>query len=496
MYVKDRSKNAFDTIRIRGYWWIPDGSTEPRKIPGELTFDVQSGGVLDLYDAFSDTFREIPVIHGLGAQGECVTIFNGMTVSLPMNGNSVGCFRRETIDFFDMWVGNHLFANKHEVCLKEYSFGIHNIENWANWLCFSVASPIEAKPKNLSLEYKPPKPILLFEDERLTIHLDVFWSGPSLSIGQLESSIQHYPRIVIRSKDGLLPYYGKGGSLSEREWMIFVLIALLMGTVTWKFGFEGVVEPIHETDAGFTQEVSARHYFQHDWGKVDPSKRPVHFDLLFPYEALGEQFPRLAKAFSEVFYANENPIVLVYLIQCKDSSFYPSTLPELLFAFEELEKNLFPALNAPIESEEKKRIKALRKALEPHFPKAEKEWLSQKLGFQGLSFAQRFRIAFQEMKDIYPELGTDLATPLIDYFRRMRNDYAHSVKSTSDDHTLYIYATHWLAEFLTLLVLRSCGLSSETIRTVFFRNPGPDRGKTQRFFDYFRMEVATGNNLD
>ena len=491
MYVNDRSKNAFDTIRIRGYWWIPDGSTEPRKIPGELTFDVQSGGVLDLYDAFSDTFREIPVIHGLGAQGECVTIFNGMTVSLPMNGNSVGCFRRETIDFFDMWVGNYWFANKQEVCLEEYSFGIHNIENWADRRCFSL--PEMSSSKSASISYTAPEAIPLFEDDRLCIVLDSFHSGPDMSVGQLESSIQHYPRIVIRSKNGLLPYYGKGGSLSEREWMIFVLLALLMGTVTWKFGFEGVVEPIHETDAGFTQEVSARHYFQHDWGKVDPSKRPVQFDLLFPYEALGSQFPEIAKRFSEVLRANENPIALIFMLQCKKRTFYPSTLPELLFAFEELEKNLFPALNAPIESESKEPIEALRRKLEPYCSKTEKGLLAQKLSSQRLSFTQRFHIAFQEMKDIYQELGTDLAKPLITYFRKTRNDYAHSVKSTSDDHTLYIYATHWLAEFMTLMVFRSCGLSSETIRTVFFRNPGPDRGKTQRFFDYLRMEVATGN---
>lgn len=493
MMVKDRSGNAFDTIRIRGKWWIPDGTAEPKKVPGELTFEVGTGGTLELDEALSDDIREISVIHGQETKGESITIFNGFSDGLQMNANSMGVFRLERIRFYDMWVGSCWFDGKDDVKLCNYSFGVHNIENWANWRCFSVPSPIEAKPKNLSLEYKPPKPILLFEDERLTIHLDVFWSGPSLSIGQLESSIQHYPRIVIRSKKGLLSYYGKEGTVSDREWMIFVLIALLMGTVTWKFGFAGIVEPIHKTDAGYSQEVSVRHYFQHDWGKVEPSKRPIHFELLFPYETLGNQFQEIAKRFSEVLRSNENPIDLIFLLQCKKRTFYPSTLPELLFAFEELEKNLLPALNAPIEREEKKRIKALRKTLEPHFPKAEKEWLSQKLGFQGLSFAQRFRIAFQEMKDIYPELGTDLATPLIDYFRRTRNDYAHSVKSTSDDHTLYIYATHWLAEFMTLMVLRACGLSSETIRTVFFRNPGPDRGKTQRFFDYLRMEVATGN---
>ena len=491
MLVKDRSENAFDTIRIRGKWWIPNGTENPRKVSGELTFEVGSGGTLELDDALSDKIREIHVVHGLGTKGECVTIFNGMTVDLPMNFNSVGVFRRERIDFFDMWVGNHWFENKEEVRLKEYSFGIHDIENWADRRCFSGPRPSVSKRR--TLVYESPEPLLLFEDGNLRILLDSFGTGPNLAMGQLESAVHHYPRIVIRSKKGLLSYYGKEGTVSDREWMIFVLIALLMGTVTWKFGFEGVVEPIHKTKEGYTPEVSVRHYFQHDWGKVDPAKRPIHFELLFPYETLGNQFPAIAKRFSEILRTNENPIALIFLLQCKKRTFYPSTLPELLFAFEELEKNLLPALNAPIEREEKKRIKALRKALEPHFPKAEKEWLSQKLGFQGLSFAQRFRVAFQEMKDIYPELGTDLATPLIDYFRRTRNDYAHSVKSTSNDHTLYIYASHWLAEFMTLLVLRSCGLSSETIRTVFFRNPGPDRGKTQRFFDYLRMEVATGN---
>ena len=96
------------------------------------------------------------------------------------------------------------------------------------------------------------------------------------------------------------------------------------------------------------------------------------------------------------------------------------------------------------------------------------------------------------MKSIYPELVTDLQKPLINYLKRTRNNYAHAARATSADYTLYIYASHWVAEFMTLMILRACGLSANKIKDVFFRNPGPDCGKTKRFFDYLRSEIAAG----
>lgn len=309
-------------------------------------------------------------------------------------------------------------------------------------------------------------------------------------MGQLETSIQHYPRIVIRSKEGLLPYYGKDGSISECEWMIFVLIALLMGNVTWKFGFEGVIQQLNFEQGNYIPEISVRHYFQHDWGKTDASKHPIACELLFPYDSFEGQLPTISAHFAEVFRFNENPIDIVYRLQCRKGTFYPSTLPELLFAFEELEKILFRDLNKSAEDKEEERIRALRVKLTQHCSKSEKELLSQKLSFMGLSYAQRFRIAFQEMKAIYPELGTDLSKPLINYFRDSRNDYAHAAKTTSNDHTLYIYASHWMAEFMTLMILMCCGLSTDKIREVFFRELGPDHGKTKRFFDYIRNKFS------
>ena len=365
MNVKDRSENAFDTIRIRGKWWIPAGTAKSKEVSGELRFEVGSGGVLDLDDALSDDYRNIPILHGLSSQGECVTIFNGLTVGLPMNGNSIGLFRREAIAFYDMWVGNQLFNCKEEVCFKEYSFGIHNIENWADQHCFSPPRTQNRKrtSERTSVLYKSPKPILLFQDESMTIHLDAFHSGPSYSLGQLEASIQHFPRIVISSKDGELPYYGKDGTISDREWMIFVLIALLMGTVTWKFGFEGLIAPLHITDNKFSDEIAVRHYFHSGFGEVAPSKHSTHFELFFPYAMIGTQFPNIAQAFSKLFHDNESQIEVLYRFQCSKKEFDVSTLPNLLFAFEELEKNLLSKKNALFEKQGRARAKRIQSKL-------------------------------------------------------------------------------------------------------------------------------------
>lgn len=492
MMVKDRSGNAFDTIRIRGKWWIPDGTENPRKVSGELTFEVSTGGTLELDEALSDKLREIPVVHGQGTKGECVTVFNGFSDGLQMNANSMGVFRLERIRFYDMWVGNQRFDSKEEVRFVSYSFGMHNIENWADRHCFPMPKSQKTKPKNLSIVYKPPKPLLLFEDERMIIRLDAVWTGPSYSVGQLESSIQHYPRIVIRSKDGALPYYGDEESISDHEWMIFVLIALLMGVITWKFGFEGVVEPLQITDRGVSEEISVRHYFQHDWGKTNLSHHPTKFELLFPYEMLGRRFPRIAARFSELRRINDSPVDILYRMQCMNHAFYPSTLPELLFAFEKLEENLLAGENKRLTRADRTFSKRLRNKLEPVCTEKEWHWLEPKMDVQGPSFSTRCRVAFQKMSKIYPDLKTDLQKPLTKYFRRTRNLYAHEVKSTIDDPALYIYTSHWMAEFMTLMILRACGLSTNKIKQVFFRDPGPDHGKTKRFFDYLRSEIAAG----
>ena len=86
--VQERSSNAFDTIRFRGKWWIPDSTEHPRKVPGELTFDVRAGGVLDLDEALTGEMDRIPVIHGEGTKGERITVFNGFSIGVQTIRNS------------------------------------------------------------------------------------------------------------------------------------------------------------------------------------------------------------------------------------------------------------------------------------------------------------------------------------------------------------------------------------------------------------------------
>ena len=488
--VTERSSNAFDTIRIRGKWWIPGSADEPRKVSGELTFDVRAGGVLDLDEALSNGIGNITVIHGEGSEGERVTVFNGVSTRIKTSNKSSGVFKKETVLFYNMWIGDQWFNSKDDVRFAEYSFSMHDIENWADRKHFSTPRRLTAN--HASVHYSALKPILLFQDEHLQILLVSSWSGPSSSMGQLEGSIQHYPRIVIRSKSDLLPYYGNEDSLSEREWMIFVLIALLMGRVTWKFGFEGVIQPEKIEEGRYVPGISVRHYFQHDWGEVDPSQHSYRYDLLFPYEMLCRTFPRIAARFSTVLRINDDPIAVLYRMQCKKHAFIPSTLPELLFAFEKLEGNLCEKANKRLTKAGKPFSKQLLNKLKLCCSKKVWRKLEPKLRPKDTSFSDRCHVAFKKMSKVYPELESNLQKPLIKYLLRTRNLYAHEVKSSIDDPALYIYTAHWLAEFMTLMILRACGVSAKKVREVFFREWGPDHGKTKRFFTYIQKEVAAG----
>ena len=263
-----------------------------------------------------------------------------------------------------------------------------------------------------------------------------------------------------------------------------------MGKITWKFGFEGVIQQLNLEQGKYIPEISVRHYSQHDWGETDPSLHSRQYDLLFPYEKISRTFPRIATSFSKMCRVSSDPIAILYGMQCKKHAFLPSTLPELLFAFEKLEGNLYEKDNKRITKAKNPFSKQFLNKLKLCCNKKEWNRLESKLNPKDTSFADRCRVAFKKMSKVYPELESNLQKPLINYLKWTRNLYAHEVKSTMDDPALYIYTAHWVAEFMTLMVLMYCGLSTDKIREVFFRELGPDHGKTKRFFDYIRNKFC------
>lgn len=483
MFVKDRSEDVFTPIRYRGLWWIPGSK---KQIHGELVFSTPDGGILELEGELTSSSSKVEVIRGSTAEKKHVTIFNAMSFGRTWHGRTRGAASKQKFGVYDLWIGPDWFRRKEEVAFRNYSFGIHNLENWMDLKCFSETRSPDWR--TITLIYKRPEEIPLFEDDKCTISLVSSCSGPSFSVGQLESTIGHYPRILIRSKNGLLPYYGENGSIAEREWMIFVLIALLMGKPTWQFGFSGLVSP-GSTKDGFVPEVSYRHYYQKSVEAPGQTRKPTAFDLLFPFDFIRQDFTGIAASFSKLFHDNESQIEVLFQFLCKKTVFEASTLPNLLFAFEELETNLLREANAPFEQDGEARAQRVREQLKPCCAKCEKadrEWAMQRLSWQKLSLAKRLRIAFTEMRDSYRGLDKKVENALVEYLSKTRNTYAHQAKATSEDYALYIHASYWMAEFMTLMLLRACGLPLKTIKDVYFRYPGPARVRTEQFFQRLR----------
>ena len=481
-----RSNNAFDTTRIHGTWWIPGAGTGTVKLSGELIFNTATGGSLTLSGELSTTTEKISVIHGEGNGKECITIFNAYVDGVFFHRTHTGLVVTQTVRFFDMWSGPQLFERKEDIVFTEYVFGIHNVENWLDHRGFRTA-PHAIRGNKASLLFTIPRPVLLFEDDRFSILLTSDRVGTTVSFGQLVSTIEHFPRIVIRSKKGQLPYYGKTDSFSEREGMIFTLISLLMGTATWPFGPEGYGFSDANQFSCFSSPTLF-HCVQQDWREIIPAPTPSAPELLFPYKTIGKRFPTIAAHFSNVFRSNENAIAVLFQLQSGQKTLNATTLPELLFAFESLEKVLLDKKNKKLENKDKTKIDRIKNKLHPACTKKEWQLISNRLAPMGLSFSRRLRLVFWEVESIYPDLK-DVGSPLVEYLNKSRNNYAHEAKSTSDDNSLYRFAASWVAELMTVMILLSCGLSAKKIHAILFRADGIASVNTKHFFNLFRQKM-------
>ena len=445
MIDREHSEDAFKPVRFLGKWWIP-GSCE--QLPGELVFNPTCRSTLEIVGELVPAFSDIAVIHGQTTDGTCITLFNSHVWEVNRAAGVGSPATSQKISVLDMWTGPRWFDSKADVAFQSYSFGIHDLANWSNQN--RLSDSLNQNHLISTIACTMPPPIPLFDNERLVVSLT---SQPVWSHGQDKGTIELFHRIGIRSKQGLLPYYGDTDSISECEWMIFILIALLMGCTTWKFGFAGKLPP--STDkADMPPENPVRHYVRTDWEAPKPIRETPSVELLFPYDSLGPQFPAIAAAFSKLFRVNASQIEVIFRFQCRERGFDAATLPILLFAFEQLEEDIFHAQN-PADA-------------------------------KFIPYKTKLRTAFQEMRSVFPELEGIVATDLIDYLSETRNTFAHEAKATSDAFSRYVGVTVWMGDFLTLMVLRACGMSPDAIKTIYFRRFAPGNWKTEQLFKLFR----------
>lgn len=461
------SSEELKSVSIRGKWWIP-GTSEAERVPGCLTFDAIEGGRLELDGFLTNKLGDIPVIHGLSTRGESITIFGGFSETAvfvsKLNGIS-----ESTIFFYDFWIGPKCFSDKAEVAFTQFSFGIHNLESWTSFPCF------ETKRDNdcLSIRATRPTPVPLYEKEMVSIRLESSLSEFGNKDGIWEEGIRNTTNVVIRAKQSPIPYYTEDTCLSTIEWVVFELVALLMGRQTWRFGCEGIIETKTSDSPGFH---SFRHHRQFDIGKE--KNAPITKEcFLFSWEVMRPHFPSMIAREMELNRECGNSLSHLFHFQSSRSSFQPWSLPVLLFAFEKMEEFVFDKQNkVAIAAKKASNSRSGRKR-------------------PALTLFDRLKLASFEMQSVFPPLNDSTREAMCERLKECRNGFSHEATGIPlDAISRYRYCNdaHWLADLMTCMVLSYCGLSLDVIRDGISENNQREWRHLSEYFKFLNQRsVAT-----
>ncbi len=462
------SDEELKPVCIRGKWWIPSAS-ETERIPGRLTFDSIEGGRLELDGSLTNKAGEIPIIHGLSTRGESITIFGGFSGTNVL-ASRINGISESTISFYDFWIGPKCFSNKKEVEFTQFSFGIHNLESWTSFPCF------ESKCDNgcLSIHSRKPDPVLLYENEIVSVQLESALLEFDNRDGTWEKGIRNTTNIVIHAKQSAIPYYDGDNCLSTIEWVAFELIALLMGRQTWRFGCEGIIETDKTVSPGFH---SFRHRRQFDVGRkrMEPVTKEC---FLFSWAVMCPHFPDMIARAMELNRECGTALSHLFHFQSSRGSFQPWSLPVLLFAFEKLEKFIFAGQN--------NKALAAKKASVAQPPRNHPK----------LTFVEFLKLAFLEMQSVFPPLSDLPREVMCNRLKDCRRGFAHEVTGIPlDAISQYKYCNdaHWLADLMTCMVLSYCGLPLDVIHNGISANNQREWLHLSDYFKFLEQQPVEGD---
>jgi hypothetical protein len=174
-----------DGLKHRGFWWLPD--SEGRKLNGTLTFDYNSGTLLDLngwFKGIEDINKTLmpEIILGISANGKKITLYKNIEKSTTHNpaGFPISVFSTNVV-----FEGEH-FSTADSIKFKNISMSYSYIDDWIDIHLFKTGDWMYKSPsqiKEISISYDVPEPIkaeinndyLIEISFRPTFHLP--WSG-------------------------------------------------------------------------------------------------------------------------------------------------------------------------------------------------------------------------------------------------------------------------------------------------------------------------------
>lgn len=422
-----------------GYWWLPvkDGQTQDQRA-GIIRFKPDRRADLDLLGSFEGrpldfnvATKQYPVIQGAAHGMKRITIFDGTTSHRDSNLFEPPELAAVRISFIEGWIGEESYTSKEDIRFSSFEAGMDGLSAWHNANAFECKSDFENH--NTDLHYKRPVPIGLYKDDLVEIKLGYSWQGASQSLAQCEGSISHDPRIVIKSVSGKLPYYGERGSYHFYLSRIRTILGLMVGRGCPLYDCTGLVTKAEAKGNGeFVREISLRHLWRRDIETPHPIS-PL--DIWIPYINVAGYITKVVQNFIAIDDASAGLAGhLVYMGASGRTKFTQGVLPELVYMFEGLHRDLCDSRSH-------------------------------------VHLKDRFEDEFSRIGTAFPFV--DLATQdlLIGYVKGCRNAYAHAdPDSNQRNYLLYIYATIWMRMFLASMLLEICGMPVADIYRALRKN--------------------------
>ena len=427
-------ENEMKLQEYLGLWFLPVDEEFKRNCrAGVVRFQPSRHSEVEILGSFDDiesgakleaVFRRYPVVHGASHGRKRFTLFECTTCSRQIDAFEDPELANTRIDFIDAWVGPNVFASKFEVAFYEVSFGMGGLAAWHNVTAFS--SEHDFKHKATCLRYQCPEDVLLYEDGKVVIPLSYSWHPATQQVAQTSGTIEHDPRVVIKSRDGRLPFYGDEGAFEWYITRIRTVIGLMIGSACPIYNCSGLFQKF----AAPTETEGLKHEerFSRLWCRdINNDWVPSPFDIWILFVAVKDELRQVVSAFFRMAavpagYAGH----LVFLYSSRTTAFTQGTLPELVYQFEGIHREV--------------------------------------LGHKKWELTDRFKDILKEIRCVFPEFSDEEFDAIETYVRKRRNNYSHANPETyHKNFRLYIFATMWMRMFDTITVLYLCGLSPRTI---------------------------------
>ena len=461
-------ESDFDSVEGLGAWFDP--ANPSRKVPGLFFFQNEAQCNLVLHGALDTESnegrsRDFPVICGEVDAGHSVTVFDCVFKSYTIIGGRESSIRIEYV-YGDSWFGGRTFASKSDVAFKEVTFGINNL-NW--WVGDQVYEHRYEDIHNVTISVDAASVFKLFEDEYVEAVIQHEPVVESTNAGKLSPGFTDHIRVCIRSKAGVLSFYGDARSFEYYIYRLYQFLVLLVG-----------INPYIYDIRGYGGDFRSGCYQFRVRRDVQLDKMDKKYDttaVLLPRSVLGDvDYVAIIEKYFQIY--NEISTGLTYLaaFSTRTIGYARNILPEAIYNFEGIEDALYKeeneqALRPALNAENQRILDSIMRVCN----NSQKEFLANRFKPRGATLKWKLQLVMDKLSATFPYV-VNREDALASFLVRARNGFSHRGDGSFDDRYLYV----GLVEFMNLLtvsmVLSECGVPIERLSACLNRDGGAGVG--------------------